>query len=199
MFDKVYLASGSPRRRELLAQIGVPCEVYPVDLDESALSGESPQDYVRRLAVAKAAAGWERVRELDKPPLPVMGSDTSVVFDGQILGKPESKAHGLAMLQSLSGQQHTVMSAVALQFEESVECQLSCTKVFFKSLSTDLIERYWHTGEPADKAGGYGIQGFGAAFVERIEGSYSGVVGLPLMETISLLEQFGVSYWHSER
>ncbi|MDX1692131.1 MAG: nucleoside triphosphate pyrophosphatase [Ketobacteraceae bacterium] len=196
MFEKVYLASGSPRRRELLAQIGVPCEVYPVDLDESELFGESPEDYVRRLAIGKAAAGWDLTQEAGKPPLPVIGSDTSVVLDGQTLGKPEDKTHALSMLQSLSGTEHTVMSAVAMQFEGRVECQLSCTAVYFRPLPAELIERYWATGEPADKAGAYGIQGFGAAFVERIEGSYSGVVGLPLMETISLLERFGVTYWH---
>lgn len=195
MYNKIYLASASPRRKELLAQIGVPCEIHPVDLDESELFGESPEEYVRRLAVGKAAAGWDLTNEQGKPALPVLGSDTSVVFDGQTLGKPEDKEHALHMLQSLSGNRHTVMSAVALQFEDRVECQLSCTEVFFKKLSPTLLERYWESGEPADKAGAYGIQGFGAAFVQRIEGSYSGVVGLPLMETISLLERFEVGYW----
>ena len=195
MFEKVYLASASPRRRELLAQIGVPCDIHPVDLDESELFGESPEEYVRRLAIGKAAAGWDLIGELGKPALPVMGSDTSVVFDGQTLGKPEDKAHAMSMLQCLSGNRHTVMSAVAIQFEDRVECQLSCTEVFFKPLSDELIERYWATGEPADKAGAYGIQGYGAAFVQRIEGSYSGVVGLPLTETIHLLERFDVGYW----
>ena len=199
MFTKVYLASASPRRKELLAQIGVPCDIHPVDLDESAIAGESPQAYVRRLAIAKAAAGWDLITALGQPPLPVIGSDTSVVFSGQTLGKPRNKADALNMLQALSGNQHTVMSAVAIQFEDRVECQLSCTEVFFKPLSLPLIERYWASGEPADKAGAYGIQGYGAAFVQRIDGSYSGVVGLPLAETISLLERFDVGYWLDNR
>lgn len=198
MFDRVYLASASPRRRELLAQIGVRFDVHPVDLDESEIMGESPEEYVQRLAIGKAAAGWDLTQSLNNPPLPVIGSDTSVVFDGQILGKPENKAQGLAMLQALSGNTHTVMSAVAVQFEDRVECQLSCTKVEFKTLPPTLIERYWDTGEPLDKAGAYGIQGFAAAFVKRIEGSYSGVVGLPIMETVTLLDRFNVSYWHRE-
>lgn len=195
MFNKVYLASASPRRKELLAQIGVPCDTHPVDLDESSLPGESPEAYVRRLAIEKAAAGWNLIETLEKPLLPVIGSDTSVVFAGHTLGKPSDQADAVRTLQALSGQQHTVMSAVAMQFEDRVECQLSCTEVFFKPLSLALIERYWATGEPADKAGAYGIQGYGAAFVQRIEGSYSGVVGLPLAETISLLERFDVAYW----
>ncbi|MCG8671877.1 MAG: Maf-like protein [Pseudomonadales bacterium] len=196
MFEQVYLASGSPRRRELLDQIGVRYDVYPVDLDESYIWGESADEYVRRLAIGKAAAGWDQIEELKKTPFPVIGSDTSVVLDGQTLGKPEDKEHAIEMLEALSGNTHTVMSAVAMQFEDRVECQLSCTEVFFNPISNEQISRYWDTGEPADKAGAYGIQGFGAAFVKRIEGSYSGVVGLPLIETIALLERFNVSYWN---
>ncbi|PIE41961.1 MAG: hypothetical protein CSA49_01055 [Gammaproteobacteria bacterium] len=195
MFDQVYLASASPRRRELLQQIGVKHKVYPVDLDESWNSGESPEEYVCRLAAAKAAAGWNLINAQHKTACPVMGADTSVVFDGHILGKPQGKQHALAMLRTLSGASHRVMSAVAMQFADRVECRLSCTDVVFRSLTEDLLERYWQSGEPADKAGAYGIQGFGAAFVKRIEGSYSGVVGLPLAETIALLEHFNVSYW----
>lgn len=197
MFDKVYLASGSPRRRELLSQIGVAFEVNPVDLDESEWVGESPEDYVRRLAIGKAAAGWDAIETAAKPLLPVIGADTSVILEGQILGKPTDREHGIQMLRSLSGNRHTVLSAVAMQFQHRVECLLSVTDVIFRQLPDALIERYWQTGEPADKAGAYGIQGFAAVFVARIEGSYSGVVGLPLLETSQLLERFDVSYWQT--
>ncbi|MCG8314135.1 MAG: Maf-like protein [Pseudomonadales bacterium] len=195
MYKKIVLASGSPRRRELLTQIGVFYEVQPVDIDESELFGEAPDEYVRRLAIGKAAAGWDLKCEDSPEKVPVLGSDTTVVFDDQTLGKPEDEAHALAMLQSLSASTHWVMSAVAMQFEDRVECRLCSTEVRFKQLTETQIKRYWATGEPADKAGAYGIQGFGAIFVEQIQGSYSNVVGLPLKETAELLDRFDVSYW----
>ena len=195
MFAKIVLASGSPRRRELLTQIGVDFHVQPVDIDESELFGEAPDEYVRRLAVGKAAAGWDLSCEDAAEKFPVLGSDTTVVYDGQILGKPENREHAFAMLQSLSGATHTVMSAVAVQFEDRVECRLCSTEVRFRQVTQSQMERYWATGEPADKAGAYGIQGYGAIFVEHIHGSYSNVVGLPLMETAELLDRFDVSYW----
>ena len=196
MFEQLYLASASPRRQELLSQIGVRYAVYPVDLDESEAFGESPQEYVSRLAIGKAAAGWDKTQSLNLTPLPVLGADTVVVFDGEIWGKPVNRDDGISKLLALSGNLHTVMTAIAVQFEHNVEYRLCCTDVVFKSIPRELAERYWETGEPLDKAGGYGIQGYGAIFVERIEGSYSGVVGLPLTEVAALLERFNVKYWN---
>lgn len=186
---QIILASASPRRAELLNQIDISFRQCAVDLDESVLGGESPRDYVQRLALAKAAAGWRQSRECG---LPVLGSDTTVVIGGDILGKPESREQGLAMLQSLSGNTHSVMTAVALQHGERCCSALSVTEVSFRPLSMAEIENYWHSGEPQGKAGGYAIQGRGAVFVEGIKGSYSGVVGLPLAETWQLLQQMDV-------
>lgn len=176
------LASASPRRRELLDQIGVCHEVRPVDVDETPHPGEAPDDFARRMARAKALAG---VRIADGRP--VLGADTVVSIGGDILGKPRDREHALAMLDRLSGRTHTVYSAVALIQEGQVRDALSVTCVRFKALSAREREAYWASGEPVDKAGAYGIQGQGALFVEHIEGSYSGVVGLPLFETGALL------------
>lgn len=184
----ILLASGSPRRRELLAQIGVDCVVRPVDLDESRLPGESPADYVQRLAREKALAGLA----VSDGSLPALGSDTAVVLDGETLGKPRDHADALATLARLSGREHVVMSGVAVAHAERCEVRLAETRVFFREITPAEIEAYWQTGEPADKAGGYGIQGRGAIFVERIEGCYSNVVGLPLAVTGELLRDFGL-------
>lgn len=191
---KLYLASTSPRRRELLLQIGVSFEALRVRVDESLRSGESPQTYVARLALAKAQAGWRQSALALK--LPVLGADTTVVCDGRIMGKPLDRADGLAMLRYLSGKAHQVWSAVAIVQADREDSRTVATEVYFRVLAEDEAEAYWQTGEPCDKAGAYGIQGYGSIFVARIEGSYSNVVGLPLMETAQLLAEFDVSVWN---
>lgn len=191
----LYLASASPRRRELLSQIGVLFELLQVQVDETPKSQESPVEYVRRLAMSKAEAGW--LQSEKAKGLPVLGADTTVVCDGQILGKPADEQQALDMLQQLSGRRHQVLSAVALVQGAQVACAHVVTEVCFRRLKRAECIDYWRTGEPCDKAGGYGIQGRGAVFVERIEGSYSNVVGLPLMETAQLLEKFDVPIWQT--
>lgn len=184
----IILASGSPRRQALLRQIGVRFRQQVADVDETPLDNESAQDYVVRLAVAKACAVRQRSGD-DKAP--VLGADTAVVVDGRLLGKPADLAHARDMLQLLSGRRHQVLSAVALvQDRQAVAASVS--NVWFRALSEKDIEDYWKTGEPRDKAGAYGIQGIGAIFIERLEGSYSGVMGLPLYETARLLQDFGI-------
>ncbi|MDX1657137.1 MAG: Maf family protein [Candidatus Competibacteraceae bacterium] len=187
---KLYLASASPRRRELLAQLGVPHQQFAVDVDETPLTGESPEAYVERLALAKARAG--RAALASRPPLPVLGSDTAVVADRRILGKPRDQAHALEMLALLSGREHRVLSAVALVAGEREMVRVQTSRVWFRRIAPREAEDYWATGEPADKAGAYAIQGRAAAFISRLDGSYSGVMGLPLFETSQLLEAFGI-------
>lgn len=191
----IHLASGSPRRRELLEQIGVPHQVLKVEVDEQWQRGESAEDYVVRLAMDKAAAGWAKVRADGLAPLPVLGADTTVVLGGEVLGKPRDRDDAIAMLGCLSDRAHEVLTAVCLCQGERLAWRLSRTEVRFKALSRDEIEAYWASGEPADKAGAYGIQGLGAVFVQHLSGSYTGVVGLPLFETAELLRVFGVSVW----
>lgn len=181
------LASASPRRAELLRQIGVKFEQHPVDIDERPKAGEPPEEYVERLAREKAFAGLD-----DLGDGPILGSDTAVVADGEILGKPRDQAHFVAMMERLSGTTHQVMSAVAILDRETCKTAISVTDVRFRSLNRAEIVNYWQTGEPRDKAGGYAIQGMAAEFIARIEGSYSGVMGLPLYETSALLRDFGV-------
>lgn len=194
------LASASPRRRELLTQIGVRHRVQVADVDESLLAGETPEDYVRRLARAKAGAVLRLLQAGSGPDreagdLPVLGADTTVVIDGDVLGKPADAGEAMAMLQRLSGREHRVLTAVALVAAGRESVRLSDTRVRFRQLSAAVIERYVATGEPLDKAGAYGIQGLGGALVAEIAGSYTGVVGLPLGETIDLLDAFSVPYW----
>lgn len=184
------LASQSPRRQELLRQIGVRFAVLTVPVPEIPEPGELPADYVQRLALAKARAG-SRLR----PDLPVLGADTVVVHRGHILEKPRDREHGLAMLTSLGGDSHQVLTGVALCCGDLQQVQVVTTEVQFRPINPTEAERYWDTGEPADKAGGYGIQGLGAVFVARLAGSYSNVVGLPLTETQALLAQFDVPVW----
>ena len=192
----LYLASQSPRRSELLSQIGVSFAVLAVDVDETVKENENPEDYVLRLAKEKAKSGWFSAKH--KYEKVVLGSDTAVVFYGKILGKPENREHAIKMLTLLSGKTHQVMSAVALAIkgENSTEPELrsviSVSEVTFKTLSSDEIEQYWQTGECSDKAGAYAIQGMAAAFVTHLSGSYSGVMGLPLYETAEILHQAGV-------
>ncbi|MCG5511536.1 Maf family protein [Ectothiorhodospira shaposhnikovii] len=182
------LASASPRRRELLDQIGVAWRAHPVDVEEIPRAGESPEDFALRMAVTKARAAHDAV----PGHLPVLGADTVVSIDGDILGKPRDREDALDMLGRLSGRTHTVLSAVALLHQGYCHQALSTTRVCFRDLSPDDRRAYWASGEPADKAGAYGIQGLGALFVAHIEGSYSGVVGLPLFETGELLRRCGL-------
>jgi septum formation protein len=197
----IYLASRSPRRRELLAQVGVRFEPLlfregtrrDTDTDESALPGEQPDDYVRRVTRMKADAAWQRVvmrRGLQRKP--VLAADTTVALAGEILGKPADREDARRILATLSGTQHRVLTAVALAFEERCEMEVSESLVTFAALGAERIAAYVETGEPFDKAGAYAIQGRAGAFIERIEGSYSGIMGLPLFETARLLAKFGI-------
>lgn len=190
--DVLYLASQSPRRRELLTQIGIAHAVLKIDIDETLRASETPDHYVQRLAQEKAAAGWQHLVASGLPRLPVLGADTAVVVDSAILGKPADAQEGYAMLQRLSGRMHEVVTGVALADAHGVQVTMSRTQVWFRPLNTADIENYWASGEPRDKAGGYGIQGLAAIFIERIAGSYSGVVGLPLFETAALLRRCGI-------
>lgn len=183
-----HLASASPRRQELLRQLGLHFDVRPAEILEVALPAELPADYARRMALEKARAGQAKLSD----GLPVMGADTDVVLDSRILGKPRDRDDALAMLSSLSNREHEVYSAVAMVRGQEAEVLLSVTRVKFGLITADAALRYWETGEPADKAGAYGIQGLGAQFVKGITGSYSGVVGLPLFETTELLQRFGI-------
>jgi septum formation protein len=186
----VCLASVSARRRELLAQIGVPHVVSAADIDEALLPGESAADYVVRMARAKALAVRERGMAL-----PVLAADTTVVVDEIVCGKPADEGESLAMLERLSGRTHQVLTAVALAAHGAVSFRLSASEVRFRRLSRAECAAYWRTGEPRDKAGGYAIQGRAAVFIEHLSGSYSGVMGLPLFETAELLRAAGVPYW----
>jgi septum formation protein len=190
----VYLASASPRRRELLEQIGVAYVVRPADIPETPNPDELPRAYVQRVAQAKAAAVWARIGDAETRR-PVLAADTAVVVDGSILGKPRDRADAMSMLERLSGRQHEVWTAVAVQYADRIDTCLSGSKVRFRA--TTLAERaaYCATQEPLDKAGAYGIQGFGAVFIEDLIGSYSAVMGLPLAETASLLASYALPTW----
>ncbi|MGB5441763.1 MAG: Maf family protein [Gammaproteobacteria bacterium] len=185
----VYLASQSPRRQELLQQIGVRYALLPVNVDETPLADESAEDHVQRLALAKAHAGWSSLGEHGH--LPVIGADTVVIANETIMGKPRDRRQAIEMLLALSASTHRVLTAVALVAERSL-VRLNVSRVTFRTLSLPECEAYWDTGEPADKAGAYAIQGLGAAFIVRLEGSYSGVMGLPLFETAELLQASGI-------
>jgi septum formation protein len=189
----IYLASGSPRRRELLRQIGVTFRTIGAELDETAFQGESPLAYVSRLAAAKAGVGWERSRDLDTAP--VLAADTAVVLEGSILGKPKGLNDAMAMLLQLSGRTHEVLTAVALRTAAGTQAKVSHSTVTFRSIDPGEARAYWETGEPCDKAGAYAIQGYAAIFISDLKGSYSGVMGLPLFETAALLEAAGVACW----
>lgn len=188
---QLLLASASPRRAELLRQFGLRFRVVAAAVEEGARAGESPRDYALRIALEKARAGAAQASPAEAQ-LPVLGADTDVVLDGRILGKPGGRDEALAMLAALSDREHEVFSAVALVAGRREARVLSVTRVRFGPISPSQAAAYWDSGEPADKAGAYGIQGLGAAFVRGIEGSYSGVVGLPLYETVNLLREFGI-------
>ncbi len=192
----LYLASQSPRRSELLTQVGFTFTVISADVNEDTIPNESAEDYVKRLAREKAIAGFSMIKQQAKA---VLGSDTAVVSDGEILGKPENDDDAKRMLKLLSGNTHQVMTAVALAVGNDVTTSpeltevISVSEVTFKKLSDDEIERYIHSGECTDKAGSYAIQGLGAVFITHLSGSYSGVMGLPLYETVALLHKAGIS------
>jgi septum formation protein len=195
---RIYLASRSPRRRELLKQIGVPFEVLLFrehglrgrDLDELPQEGETPEGYVQRVTREKAEAGWLRVVQRSLPRLPVLAADTAVCLDNTIFGKPADRADAIAMLQRLSGREHRVLTAIALKYDTGFDIIMNENVVRFRELIDSEIRDYVDTGEPYDKAGAYAIQGRAAAFIPEILGSYTGVMGLPLYETASLLRRF---------
>ncbi|GAA5316992.1 MAG: nucleoside triphosphate pyrophosphatase [Candidatus Pelagadaptatus aseana] len=202
--NSLYLASQSPRRRELLTQIGVQYQMVSVDVPEQREACESPSDYVCRLALQKARAGFQALQsrrlcsseELAKAV--VLGADTLGVLGDEVFEKPLDHNHARQMLRQLSGASHQILSAVALVSGERHALRLVTTQVNFRELSDEEIDAYWASGEPCDKAGAYGIQGLGAVFVKSIEGSYSGVVGLPLTETAELLKDFCVPVWQAQ-
>jgi len=193
--DFVYLASASPRRRELLLQIGVSFRVLGAAVDEAVLPGEAPQAYVERLAAAKADAGWEANRDPDG--VPVLAADTAVVLDGNILGKPKDAKDAEGMLGELSGRTHEVLTAVALRTAKGLRRRISRSEVTFRAIAAAEAQAYWETGEPCDKAGAYAIQGGAAVFIADLRGSYSGVMGLPLFEAAELLAEAGIARWQS--
>jgi septum formation protein len=200
LLDKsIYLASRSPRRRELLGHIGAKFHLLlfrnragaEPDVDESPNAGEDPREYVMRMAVMKAEAGWRRMLERNLPKAPVLAADTTVTLEGRIYGKPRDRADAQGMLAALSGKRHEVLTAVALKFDEQMETALSVSEVQFRELAAGEIREYVASGEPDDKAGAYAIQGRAALFVAEIRGSQSGIVGLPLYETAQLLQKMG--------
>lgn len=186
---QIVLASSSPRRQELLQQLGVVFDVVVPDIDESWQAGESVEEHVVRLAVSKAQKGWTMQSQ---NCLPVLGSDTIVVVDDQVLGKPRDEFEASQMLTSLSGRSHRVLTAVAMVDQQRETHSLSESRVTFRRLDKREIDAYWASGEPVGKAGSYAVQGLGAIFIERIEGSFSGVMGLPVYETAELLKQFSI-------
>lgn len=196
---QIYLASRSARRREILAQMGVHFDLLllreapgrPADVDETPLAGEEPAAYVQRVARLKTEMAWLRLQQRRLPRKPVLCADTTVAAGGEILGKPADRADAARMLRLLAGRAHEVHTAVALVLDQRLELMLSTTRVEFRPLSEDTIRAYVATGEPMDKAGGYGIQGKAAMFVKHLQGSYTGVVGLPACETAELLGAFG--------
>ena len=190
--DKVLvLASSSPRRRQILNDLGVSFSVQSADIDEQVHAAELPIDYVQRLALEKC----QRVLSRSDQEITVLGSDTSVIIGAQILGKPQSEQQAVDMLMSLSGNWHKVMTAVAILNRDKQRQIVVCSDVEFCHLNEQMCRRYWSTGEPADKAGSYAIQGIGARFVRQIRGSYSAIVGLPVAETAELLAEFEIPIW----
>jgi septum formation protein len=194
-YDAIVLASASLRRSQLLHQIGVRHRIVGADIDETPRPDEVPPDYVQRLAAGKAQAVVARLE--GRPDCPVLAADTTVVLDGRILGKPVDESDCLAMIGALAGRTHAVLTAVALWHDGRLSLALDTSYVAFRPIEADEVRRYWSSGEPAGKAGGYAIQGFGAVFVARIEGSFSGVMGLPLFQTAALLDAAGVRRWQA--
>jgi len=195
----VYLASKSPRRQELLRQLGVEFTELLLreapgreqDIIEAPRKDEAPLEYVKRIARLKASVGWHRMGRRGLAPKPVLSADTEVVLEGAVLGKPRDAADAIAMLSALSGHTHEVLTAVAIRWQAQLVQAVSSSRVTFRAIPKDEIERYIATGEPFDKAGSYAIQGKAAAFVQHLDGSYSGVMGLPLFETAEILSRIG--------
>ncbi|NNJ92547.1 MAG: septum formation inhibitor Maf [Gammaproteobacteria bacterium] len=186
----IYLASRSPRRQELLRQIGMQFELVHAEVDETPIDNEDPEQYVLRMAIEKALNAFRT--DMSNP---LLAADTSVICEGTILGKPENEKDFLAMFERLSDNAHQVMTAIAVTNNKdaaAIKTRVSVSEVIFRKITRNEALRYWQTGEPADKAGGYGIQGSGAVFIKQISGSYSGIMGLPLFETAQLLEEFNV-------
>ncbi len=196
-YAPIYLASASPRRSQLLAQIGVAHEVCPAGLDEERLPGEPPRVYVERLARDKARAAGRALA--GRTARPVLAADTAVVLGDEIFGKPADEADCVRMLMALGGRTHEVMTGVALLAGEALLADVSVSRVSFRPVDEDECRRYWASGEPRGKAGGYAVQGLAAVFVERLEGSFSGVMGLPLFETARLLRSAGIATWQAPR
>lgn len=191
---QIYLASTSPRRRDLLDQLGIRYRALAIEVDEMQRANELPDAYVIRLARAKAGAGWQAVAPHGTGETrPVLGADTSVVLDGAVLGKPRDRAHGLEMLEQLSGRSHQVLTAIALVDGVREAMRLSVSTVVFRATTAAERDAYWETGEPLGKAGGYAVQGRAAIFIAHLAGSFSGVMGLPLYETAQVLNEFGVA------
>ena len=205
--SRIYLASRSPRRRELLKQAGIAFDLLlmradrqrGVDVDEAPLAEEAPVDYVMRIASAKAAAGWRQVVMRRLPAGPVLAADTTIVLEGDIVGKPDNAEHAQQILRLLSGRTHQVLTAIAVARGDHLEAALSTSAVEFRELEDGEIRRYVETGEPLDKAGAYAIQGRAAVFVRAISGSYSGIMGLPLYETAELLRRFNANLFFAPR
>ncbi|MEE9326215.1 MAG: Maf family protein [Cocleimonas sp.] len=190
--SEIILASASPRRAELLDQIGVCYQVQVVDIDESPLEREAAEQLVKRLAIEKSQA-------IDSANIPVLGADTLGVIDNRLLVKPQNYEHAHEMLSCMSGSWHEILSAVAISYEDKTDVALNKNNVLFRCITDDEIKSYWQTSEPQDKAGAYAIQGLAALFIERIEGSYSGIMGLPLFETAQLLSKFNIQTWRSSQ
>jgi septum formation protein len=197
---KIYLASKSPRRRELLRQVGIDFELLMLrndpqrgaDVTEDVEERESPEEYVARVALEKGAFAWNMILTRRLTPRPVLSADTTVTMNGAILGKPAGQKEAVAMLEQLSGQTHEVLTSVAVHYKDLAEQVTQVSRVRFATLSPAAIRAYCATTEPYDKAGGYGIQGLAALFVEHIDGSHSGIMGLPLFETATLLRKAGL-------
>lgn len=198
--NQIYLASRSPRRRELLRQIGVKFNLLlmretlgrPIDIDEQPLAGETPTDYIYRVVQFKANEGWKRILQRKFPVLPVLVADTIVALDGCILGKPKDILQAEEMLKTLSGRSHQVLTAIGVGIKDKVQIRLSTSTVRFREISEREIRKYLAQNNMLDKAGAYAIQGMASAFIVEISGSYSGIVGLPLYETAQLLEEAGI-------
>lgn len=190
MKNSLILASGSPRRKELLSQLGYDFTILISDIEEQIQQGEVADAYVQRLASDKAEAVYQSLSDKEKLETVVLGADTVVTIGNRVLEKPKNLHHSAEMLSELSGQKHQVMTAVCVRGHQGAQTIICITDVWFKTISQQEIEEYWLTGEPCDKAGSYGIQGIGGKFVTRIEGSYHSVVGLPMYETEQLLRQF---------
>ena len=191
---RICLASASPRRQELLRQIGIAFEVVVPDVHEMRAAHESPLQYVQRVARDQARAGMDLMERQGQTPLPVLAADTEVVLDGEVLGKPRDRDAGMALLHRLAGRTHEVITGICLLHAGTAHEAVSTSRVTFGPLTDAQIMRYWETGEPADKAGGYGIQGMAAGFITHLDGSYSGVMGLPLYELAMTLRKTGIDW-----